>query len=615
MATMRILIALLAVFGAVASGSASAQVWRPILSEDFGTGAANVSAAPAGDIAPGTSDYNPKIATPVDDGDYAVAKNPDFVDDFGPGFNNQWQHAGDHTTGTGYMAIFNANPGRRGESVGSYYIYSTSVTDIPGASYRVRFWATNILRFNSVGQFEAFIGFSVRENNPATGTLFSTGTIVSPLPRATGNQNNLSWVQGTANFQLPLNYNGSALFFNFFNSAAPTVTSNGNDLAIDDIVVEIANATLQGRVYLDHNANGLQDSGEAAFPQPYFVVAIAGNGKVIGVDDIDANGDFSLSTALWSIGDVGQRLVLSTTSPALGSTLTAASFPAGYALVSETPPATFGSQGANPQDGIESVLRTNNATSNITGFNFGLRKLPIIRLQKQLAATGRFAGADQFVLSIAGAGGPAAVTTTGTGTTASGTATINPATVGSAYTLSESAAAGANLANYSTTYSCTNASTRPGAQAPSGSAASFTVTPVAEDDLTCSFLNTRSPLADLSITKTNTPADGVSDRTDDTVMSGAPTTYSLRIVNAGPDAVANAVVRDVPGAGLTCPGSATVGCSATSSPAGATVCPAAAALTTAQLFGAGIAIPALGVSPTPATPNNSITLTVSCTVN
>jgi uncharacterized repeat protein (TIGR01451 family) len=124
--------------------------------------------------------------------------------------------------------------------------------------------------------------------------------------------------------------------------------------------------------------------------------------------------------------------------------------------------------------------------------------------------------------------------------------------------------------------------------------------------------------SDLSISKTNTPASGPDDQAADTLVPGTATTYSLRIVNAGPDAVTDAVVRDTPGAGITCPGAlgdTTVTCSAISSPAGATTCPAAAVLTTANLFGAGIQLPGLGVSPTPATPNNAITLTFSCTVD
>ncbi|HJR73621.1 MAG TPA: hypothetical protein VJ806_08275 [Luteimonas sp.] len=125
--------------------------------------------------------------------------------------------------------------------------------------------------------------------------------------------------------------------------------------------------------------------------------------------------------------------------------------------------------------------------------------------------------------------------------------------------------------------------------------------------------------SDLAIFKTNTPAAGPSDQAADTVVSGTATTYSLRVVNIGPDAVTNARVTDTPGIGLTCPGalgSTVVTCTPTSSPAGATICPAAGVLTTTNLFGAGgITIPSIAVSPTPSAPNNFVTLTFTCTVN
>lgn len=125
--------------------------------------------------------------------------------------------------------------------------------------------------------------------------------------------------------------------------------------------------------------------------------------------------------------------------------------------------------------------------------------------------------------------------------------------------------------------------------------------------------------SDLAIFKTNTPASGPSDQSSDTVIGGTATTYSLRVVNIGPDAVTNVRVTDTPNSGITCPGSlgsTTVTCNAISSPSGATVCPAAGVLTTTSLFGAsGIVIPSIAVSPTPATPNNFVTLTFTCTVN
>ncbi len=218
--------------------------------------------------------------------------------------------------------------------------------------------------------------------------------------------------------------------------------------------------------------------------------------------------------------------------------------------------------------------------------------LPVLRLQKSLPR-GRFAAADQFTLDISGTGGPATVTTTGAGTTAIGIATLNAGAVGAVYTLSETAAAGALLSNYATSYACAN--TLPGGQTPSGSGTSFAVTAVAGDNLTCTFANSRNAQADLSITKSNAAT---------TVVRGVPTNYSIAVSNAGPDTANGAVLRDPAAAGLTC---TTASCGTEVN--GAT-CPATTgpALVTALQAVAGIAIPALPVG-------GSLIFVLSCTAN
>lgn len=222
-------------------------------------------------------------------------------------------------------------------------------------------------------------------------------------------------------------------------------------------------------------------------------------------------------------------------------------------------------------------------------------RLPILRLQKALPL-GRFVAADQFDLSISGTGGPATVTTAGSGTTATGIATLNPGAIGAAYAFIETAAAGANLANYASTYACTNALA--GGQAPSGSATTFNLTAAAGDDLTCTFANTRNPISDLVITKTNTPGSGPSDQVNDTVTRGATTIYTIAVTNNGPDTVTGAVLSD-PAAGrsgLTCTAPPT--CSGAACPAG---------LTLAQLE-SGVALGALANGA-------SVVVTLTCTVN
>lgn len=300
--------------------------------------------------------------------------------------------------------------------------------------------------------------------------------------------------------------------------------------------------------------------------------------------------------------------------PAAGPTYQLTTAGAQTTITEGVPPAGFNLQGvscsglgsggtATPNLSTRTV--TLNAAATAAGSaiicTFTNSGVPILRLQKSLP-NGRVVAADQFALGMSGPGAPAAVTTTGSGSTAAGVLTHAGATVGATYTLSETGANGANLANYATTYACTN--TLSGGQTPSGSGTSFSVTPVFGDNLTCTFSN--APLrADLSITKTNTPGvNGDIDQASDTVIKGNATTYTLVVRNNGPAAANGAVVRDTPVAGLSC-GTAT--CAA----AGASQCPAAtgAALASALQSGAGVAIPLL-----PAGAANAVTFTLACQV-
>jgi uncharacterized repeat protein (TIGR01451 family) len=99
---------------------------------------------------------------------------------------------------------------------------------------------------------------------------------------------------------------------------------------------------------------------------------------------------------------------------------------------------------------------------------------------------------------------------------------------------------------------------------------------------------------DLSIAKTNNVTE---------VRSGDTVTYVLTVSNAGPDAAIGAVVTDNPGAGLTCPVSATITFGGTA-PAGA---PAGGA-TVGDLIGAGITLGTIGAG-------QNVTITYSCSIN
>lgn len=301
-------------------------------------------------------------------------------------------------------------------------------------------------------------------------------------------------------------------------------------------------------------------------------------------------------------GDTGTggTQVFTIVSPTTAVTINESSLPAGWQLQGASCTNAAGTPVGSLAGSAYTITGAEIAASIAFTCTFTNRRLPILRLQKALPS-GRFVATDQFTLTIAGTGGPASVTTTGAGTTATGVATLNSGAVGAVYTFTETGAAGANLATYQTTYACTNALA--GGQAPSGSGATFSLTAVTGDDLTCTFSNLRNSLADLRVTKTNTPGvNGEADQAGDTVVSGTAVAYTLTVSNAGPDGANGAVLADTPGPGLSC---STASCTAS----GGASCPAqTGAALYAAVTGGGVAIPVLPAG-------GSVVVVIGCTVN
>ncbi|WP_159094837.1 DUF11 domain-containing protein [Stenotrophomonas sp. ESTM1D_MKCIP4_1] len=124
---------------------------------------------------------------------------------------------------------------------------------------------------------------------------------------------------------------------------------------------------------------------------------------------------------------------------------------------------------------------------------------------------------------------------------------------GGSYALAEAAAAGTTLTRYASTWQCTDQNNT---VVSSGSGGSFTLQAPAmtatATTLVCRITN-RTRQADLSITK----SDG-----SGTYTPGGTATYTLQVINNGPDAVTNATVTDTLPNGATLRGAWT--CSATS---------------------------------------------------
>ncbi|WP_021026067.1 DUF11 domain-containing protein, partial [Comamonas sp. B-9] len=186
------------------------------------------------------------------------------------------------------------------------------------------------------------------------------------------------------------------------------------------------------------------------------------------------------------------------------------------------------------------------------------------KLTVNTVVSGRILGTDQFSVGINN-GGPSA-TTSGTQTTASAGPTT--ATAGTSYLLTETAAGtpATNLARYTTTYSCTNA-TAGGTSVSSGAGTSITVVPQAGDDISCTFTNT-PVYPKLSVTKAASPTSFVVG------ASGQSYRITIGVAN-GPTTAAISIADSLP-AGVTLSGAPTVsgaatlsGCSSSGSSIGA----------------------------------------------
>ena len=215
------------------------------------------------------------------------------------------------------------------------------------------------------------------------------------------------------------------------------------------------------------------------------------------------------------------------------------------------------------------------------------------------------AGVGTFAFTGTNGYGAHTITTVTAGTAvASGTQALGAAAT--ATTITETAPpAGFTLVSIACTGLGTGGTATPTINGTAGgSVALNAAATVATANIACTFTNRRL-LSDLTITKTNTPANGVSDQAADTVVSGATTTYQLIVTNAGTDAATGATISDTPGAGITCPAANPVTCTSTATPS---ACPTGA-LTVGGLQ-TGLTLGTL-----PATAGtNTATFTFSCTV-
>jgi hypothetical protein len=166
---------------------------------------------------------------------------------------------------------------------------------------------------------------------------------------------------------------------------------------------------------------------------------------------------------------------------------------------------------------------------------------PKIRLQKALAGTGRIVAADQFRLAVTGTGAPAAVNTTGAGAAVTSAAISFTATANSAYSLTETMAAGSTslLTAYAQVVSCTNGNaTGTSVSALNSLPINFTIQ--AADDVNCTITNNGTPTPLLVINKSYSTASTP-------VVVGQTVTYTYTIANTGNIVINNVQISDMHG--------------------------------------------------------------------
>ncbi|ROU04658.1 hypothetical protein D9T17_22700 [Lysobacter enzymogenes] len=194
------------------------------------------------------------------------------------------------------------------------------------------------------------------------------------------------------------------------------------------------------------------------------------------------------------------------------------------------------------------------ATVNCTFTN---RLTATLQLAKAWAADSQAGDVVSIGATTGGANNTASFTATAPNAANSGA----PVVVNAGDIVTLPAEGGANVGNYTTTLACTGGHTLSGTD---GQVAN-TLTITSGNAAVCTYTNTLRT-TDLSITKTNTPANGPSDQAGDTVVAGANTTYRLVVTNNAAADVTGAVVRDTPQAGLNCPAGNAVTCSGAACP-------------------------------------------------
>lgn len=219
----------------------------------------------------GTSGLIYKNSNGTSDGNYSLVANSNYVDDFGVGYLNQWQHIDNKTVSTsttekGLMAVFNPN------NATSYIWKSPNINVSPGALIDVSLALFNLK--NSTDPQYSLPNLTIR--------VFNADTNVELGSSSTGN------FAYTGQWDVrSIIIEPTALASNIFIRIDNGQTlSNGNDFALDDIMVS--------EVYCDTDGDGTPDhldldsDGDGCFD------ALEGDENVLPAQ-LNANGSINYS--------------------------------------------------------------------------------------------------------------------------------------------------------------------------------------------------------------------------------------------------------------------------------------------------------------------------------
>ena len=330
------------------------------------------------------------------------------------------------TTNTQYPGLFmyiNANPANSGRAKGSYFELPLSLLNIPGATYTASLYWRDMDGYNqyysgqpgaSTDQTQpvpAFVSIDVNTashtgaandaalgatslanfGNPAAQAGWQGGTsgsgtkpdatatawYATNIPRHTSDNKGTSdkWNLLTGSFTLTKNFTGNTLYFNVYNSDPGYNNTNGNDLAIDDVTLEMQTiSSITGTVYDGGGSSSTAYGGST----PLYAVLADANGKVIQSVPVASDGTYTFSTDQstdqyipYATGNIGMKIMVSTTNPA-----------AGTANFTNTLPADYSSNGYNYagngyRDTSNATIAVTQTAGNIASADVYLNQRPV----------------------------------------------------------------------------------------------------------------------------------------------------------------------------------------------------------------------------------------------